>query len=104
MSHNDATRMQRLGCRPPLDVAEPEQLVLEEYVSGGRVAIITLNRPHADNAITTELARQLIEVLETVAARPSVRAAVITGAGDRAFSVGGDLYERKEMTKEQWLR
>jgi enoyl-CoA hydratase len=98
------TRMERLGYRPPLDVAEPERLVLEEYVSGERVAIITLNRPHADNAITTELAAQLIEILETVAARPSVRVAVITGAGDRAFSVGGDLYERKQMTKEEWLR
>ena len=70
----------------------------------GRVAIITLNRPHADNAITTELAAQLIEVLETIAARASVRVAILTGAGDRAFSVGGDLYQRKNMTKEQWLR
>ena len=104
MSHNDDTRMKRLGYRPPLDVAEPEQLVLVEYVSGGRVAIITLNRPHADNAITTELAAQLIEILETIAARPSVRVAIMTGAGDRAFSVGGDLYQRKQMTKEQWLR
>jgi enoyl-CoA hydratase len=78
--------------------------VLVEYVSGGRVAIITFNRPHADNAITTELAEQLIEVLETIAARVTVRAAIITGAGDRAFSVGGDLYQRKNMTKEQWLR
>ena len=68
------------------------------------MAVITLNRPHADNAITTELAAQLIEVLETIAARASVRAAIITGAGDRAFSVGGDLYQRKEMSKEQWLR
>ena len=88
MSHNDATRMKRLGYRPPLDAAEPDQLVLDEYVSDGRVAIITLNRPHADNAITTELARQLIEILETAAARPSVRVAVITSVGDRAFSVG----------------
>jgi len=96
--------MERLGYRKPDDVAEPEQLVLVEYVSGGRVAIITLNRPHADNAITTELAAQLIEVLETIAARPSVRVAILTGAGDRAFSVGGDLYQRKQMTKEQWLR
>ena len=104
MSHNDDTRMKRLGYRPPLDVAEPEQLVLDEYVSDGRVAIITLNRPHADNAITTELARQLIEILETIAGRPSVRVAIIASAGDRAFSVGGDLYERKQMTKEQWLR
>jgi len=98
------TRMKRLGYRPPLDVAEPDQLVLVEYVSGGRVAIITLNRPHADNAITTELAAQLTEILEMIAARSSVRCAVITGAGDRAFSVGGDLYQRKQMTKEEWLR
>jgi enoyl-CoA hydratase len=96
--------MQRLGYRKPDDVAEPEQLVLVEYVSGGRVAIITLNRPHADNAITTELAAQLIEILDTIAARPSVRVAILTGSGDRAFSVGGDLYQRKQMTKEQWLR
>jgi enoyl-CoA hydratase len=104
MSDDNVTRMQRLGYRAPEDVAEPEQLVLVEYVSGGRVAIITLNRPHADNAITTELAAQLIEVLETIAARPSVRVAILTGAGDRAFSVGGDLYQRKQMTKEEWLR
>ena len=52
------------------DAAEPEQPVLVEYVSGGRVAVVTLNRPHADNAITTELAASLIEILETIAARP----------------------------------
>jgi enoyl-CoA hydratase len=104
MTDNSTTRMKRLGYRTPLDVAEPDQLVLVEYISGGHVAIITLNRPHADNAITTELAAQLIEILETIAARFSVRCAVITGAGDRAFSVGGDLYQRKNMTKEQWLR
>ena len=104
MTDNKDTRMKRLGYRKPADVAEPDQLVLAEYVSEGRVAIVTLNRPHADNAITTELAAQLIEVLETIAARASVRVAILTGAGDRAFSVGGDLYQRKSMTKEQWLR
>ncbi len=104
MTDNTETRMQRLGYRKPDDVAEPEQLVLVEYVSGGRVAVITLNRLHADNAITTELAAHLIEVIETIAARPSVRVAILTGAGDRAFSVGGDLYQRKNMTKEEWLR
>ena len=104
MTGNADTRMKRLGYLAPDNVPEPDQLVLVEYVSGERVAIITLNRPHADNAITTELAAQLIEVLETIAARPSVRCAILTGAGDRAFSVGGDLYQRKQMTKEQWLR
>ena len=96
MTDNANTKMRRIGYRPPENVAEPDQLVLVEYVSGGRVAIITLNRPHADNAITTELAAQLIEILETIAARPSVRVAILTGAGDRAFSVGGDLYQRKK--------
>ncbi len=98
------TRMQQMGYRTPTDAKESDQLVLVEYTFGGLIAIITLNRPHADNAITTELAAQLIEILEAIAARSAVRVAIITGSGDRAFSVGGDLYQRKQMTKEQWLR
>jgi enoyl-CoA hydratase len=78
--------------------------VLVDYGSEGRVAVITLNRPHADNAITTEMGARLTEVLETIAVRPTVRVAIITGAGERAFSVGSDLRQRKDMTKEQWLR
>ena len=77
MTDHNTTRMRRLGYRKPADVAEPDELVLVEFVSDGRVAIITLNRPHADNAITTELAAQLIEVLETIAARSSVRVAIM---------------------------
>jgi enoyl-CoA hydratase len=47
---------------------------------------------------------ELTEALETIAARTSVRVAFITGAGERAFSVGSDLRQRKDMTKEDWLR
>lgn len=36
--------------------------------------------------------------------RPAVRAVIVTGAGNQAFSVGADLRQRKDMTKEQWLR
>jgi enoyl-CoA hydratase len=68
------------------------------------VALVTLNRPHADNAISTELAASLIEILETIAARTTVRVAILAGVGDRAFSIGGDLRQRKNMTKEDWLR
>ena len=89
---------------PPSEVTEPDLPVLVEYVSGGRVALITLNRPDADNAITTEMGALLTEILETIAVRPAIRVAIITGAGDRAFSVGSDLRQRKDMTKEQWLR
>ena len=89
---------------PPSGDQEPEQPVLVDYVAEGRVALITLNRPHADNAITTEMGARLTEILETVAVRASVRVAVITGAGTRAFSVGSDLRQRKDMSKEDWLR
>ena len=51
--------------------------------SDGRVALITLNRPHADNAITTEMGARLTEIVETIAVRPAVRVVIITGAGER---------------------
>jgi enoyl-CoA hydratase len=89
---------------PPPDGEEPENPVRLEYAAGDSIAMITLNRPHADNAITTEMGARLTEVLETIAVRPAVRVVIITGAGSRAFSVGSDLRQRKNMTKEDWLR
>jgi enoyl-CoA hydratase len=75
-----------------------------DYVSDGRIALVTLNRPHADNAITTEMGARLTEVIEAIAVQTAVRVVILTGAGDRAFSVGSDLRQRKNMTKEDWLR
>jgi len=89
---------------PPSGGEEPGSPVLVDYLSDGRVALITLNRPHADNAITTEMGARLTEIVETIAVRPAIRVVVLTGAGERAFSVGSDLRQRKNMTKEDWLR
>jgi enoyl-CoA hydratase len=89
---------------PPSDLAEPDSPVLVDYLSGDRIALITLNRPHADNAITTEMGARLTEIVETIAVRPAIRVVILTGAGERAFSVGSDLRQRKDMTKEDWLR
>ena len=89
---------------PPSDGDEPDSPVLVDYLSGDRIALITLNRPHADNAITTEMGARLTEIVETIAVRPAVRVVILTGAGDKAFSVGSDLRQRKDMTKEDWLR
>jgi enoyl-CoA hydratase len=89
---------------PPSGLEEPGSPVLVDYLSEGQVALITLNRPHADNAITTEMGARLTEIVETIAVRPAVRVVILTGAGERAFSVGSDLRQRKDMTKEDWLR
>jgi enoyl-CoA hydratase len=89
---------------PPSGLEEPGSPVLVDYLSEGQVALITLNRPHADNAITTEMGARLTEIVETIAVRPAVRVVILTGAGERAFSVGSDLRQRKGMTKEDWLR
>src|SRR6476659_7841426 len=47
---------------------------------------------------------RLTEILETIAVRPAVRSVILTGAGERAFSVGSDLRQRRSMTKEDCLR
>ncbi len=98
-------RWKTLDFGPPRpDPAEPDSPVLVDYLSGDRIAVITLNRPQADNAITTEMGARLTEIVETIAVRPAVRVVILTGAGERAFSVGSDLRQRKNMTKEDWLR
>ena len=89
---------------PPSGGEEPESPVLVDHLADGRVALITLNRPHADNAITTEMGTRLTEIVETIAVRSAIRVVVLTGAGTKAFSVGSDLRQRKNMTKEDWLR
>jgi enoyl-CoA hydratase/carnithine racemase len=105
MSTSSTDRWAALDFGPPApDVVETEAPVLLDYLSEGRVARITLNRPHADNAITTEMGALLTEVVEEIAVRTAVRVVVLTGAGERAFSVGSDLRQRKSMTKEDWLR
>ena len=98
-------RWQSMDFTPPAaGTAEPEHPVTVDYESEGRVAVVTLNRPHADNAITTEMGEHLTDILETIAVRRAVRVVIITGSGNRAFSVGSDLRQRKSMTKEDWLR
>ena len=105
MSTSSTDRWAALDFAPPAaDVEETEPPVLLDYLSDGSVARVTLNRPHADNAITTEMGALLTEVIEGIAVRTGVRVVILTGAGERAFSVGSDLRQRKAMTKEDWLR
>jgi enoyl-CoA hydratase/carnithine racemase len=71
-------------------------------VSDG-VATVTLDRPEALNAISTGLAVALAAAVEPLATDPAVRAVVLAGAGDRAFSVGADLKERAGFDDHGWF-
>lgn len=59
----------------------------------GRVAIITLNRPEAMNAISMQMRTELRQALEALRHDPTIGAAVLTGGGEKAFSAGMDLRE-----------
>ena len=65
------------------------QTVLVERDAG--VATVTLNRPDKMNALDEELLSALAPALEALATDTSVRCVVLTGAGEKAFSAGGDI-------------
>ncbi len=64
----------------------------------GGVARVTLNRPEAMNALSRALNLELMELAWNLAEDKELRAVVLTGAGDRAFSAGADLRERKGVS------
>jgi enoyl-CoA hydratase/carnithine racemase len=68
-----------------------------EYRVGGGTAWIVLDRPHALNAFTSTLYRELRDAVRVAEADGTVDTIVITGRG-RAFATGGDLREGLEVT------
>ncbi len=69
----------------------------------GAVATVTLSRPAAMNAMGRRFADDLERALAELRAMPGLRSVMVTGAGDRAFSVGGDIKERGAMSlDERW--
>ena len=57
----------------------------------GAAGVVTLNRPDALNAVTHAMVRALAEQLVAWETDPAVTRVVVTAAGGRAFSAGGDL-------------
>jgi len=62
------------------------------------IATITLNRPDALNAWSTELAQEFLGAMEDARNDESVKVVIITGAGEKAFSAGADIKAMKGMT------
>ncbi|MEV6602294.1 enoyl-CoA-hydratase DpgD [Actinoplanes sp. NPDC051346] len=69
------------------------------YEKRDRVAWVTLDRPEAMNAMDLQMHTELADVWDDFEADDDLWVAVLTGAGDQAFSVGQDLKERAELDR-----
>lgn len=65
----------------------------------GGIATLTLNRPDKLNAINYEMADRLLERLEEIELDTRIKAVILTGAGERAFSAGGDIPQFRESVR-----
>jgi len=74
--------------------------VVIDYQKEGKIAIFTINRPEALNAMNVQAARELHEALVDFRDDPELWVGIITGAGDRAFCVGADIKDMLPFMKE----
>jgi len=78
-----------------------DELLIDRPADG--VAVLTLNRPEALNAVTMLLQRRLHETLAELGSDPGVRCIVLTGAGERAFSAGYDVHEMGPWSADELM-
>lgn len=77
-----------------------------DFAVEDKVALITINRPERRNALDEEHYRALSEAWTRVRDDAGIRAAIVTGAGDRAFCAGSDIKSRlpnPTPLSEMWL-
>lgn len=73
---------------------EYKNVILEK---DGKIAIVTINRPKALNALNSETLKELDNVIDEISNDESIFAVVLTGAGEKAFVAGADISEMKDM-------
>ena len=85
------------------DVEPTTRLIRVDAPRAGHdgVALVTIDRPKALNALSFVLLRELAEALETLDRDKAIRAVVITGAGERAFAAGADITELADQTPKR---
>ena len=76
----------------------PMELKNVIYEKSEGIAIITINRPDALNALNAETIDEILQCLEDTAKDDNVRAVILTGAGPKAFCAGADIKAIKGMT------
>ncbi|REJ29998.1 MAG: enoyl-CoA hydratase [Caldibacillus debilis] len=69
-----------------------------------QIAVVTLNRPETLNALNFGMLEELERTVERLRYDRNVRIVIFTGAGEKAFSAGADLKERKNLTDDEVRR
>jgi enoyl-CoA hydratase len=77
-----------------------ETLLVEDR---GPVRVVSINRPKALNALNAQVVGELTELVEETAISDSVRALVLTGAGEKAFVAGADIKAMSDMNPGEAL-
>ncbi len=72
-------------------------------VQNEHIALITLNRPQAANALSAEMLRNLQLILQEIEFNSNIRCVILTGTGEKAFCAGADLKERIKLKEDQVL-
>ena len=67
----------------------------------GHIAIATINRPKALNALNSDVLTDLGELVDIVNSDSEIRALVLTGSGEKAFVAGADIGEMSTLTPEE---
>ncbi|MDD4876599.1 MAG: enoyl-CoA hydratase-related protein [Dehalococcoidales bacterium] len=71
-----------------------------DYQKEGKIAIFTINRPEARNAMNLEVNRELSEAMADFRDDDDLWVGIVTGAGDKAFSAGADINELLPFLKK----
>ncbi|MBX3502228.1 MAG: enoyl-CoA hydratase/isomerase family protein [Alphaproteobacteria bacterium] len=75
------------------------ELKYSKVEKDGRLLVVTINRPEVYNACHPMANQELGDIFDEFAADPELWVAIITGAGDKAFSAGNDLKYHAELQK-----
>ncbi len=67
----------------------------------GHIAVATINRPKALNALNSQVLEDIDQLVEQVKADDEIRALVITGSGEKAFVAGADIGEMSTLTRAE---
>jgi enoyl-CoA hydratase len=67
----------------------------------GAVAVITIDRPKALNALNKQVLSELSEAIAQVASSKTIRALIVTGGGEKAFVAGADIAEMASLSQAE---